>query len=91
MPASDTAPLTLMRNDVRLVPAAFDIGRRTYGNLRQNLGWALVFNAIGIPLAASGLLSPFAAVVAIGAGMLFVQGNAMRLGQWRPDRDITPF
>lgn len=89
--AIDRAPLTLMRDDVRLVPAAFDIGRRTYGNLRQNFGWALVFNAIGIPLAAAGVLGPVAAIVTVAAGLLFVQGNALRLGQWRPDPEVTPF
>ena len=89
--AIDSAPLALMRNDVRLVPAAFDIGRRTHGNLRQNLGWALVFNAIGIPLAAAGVLSPIAAILAVGAGIVCVQANALRLGQWRPDPEIAPF
>lgn len=89
--AIDRAPVTLMRDDVRLVPAAFDIGRRTYGNLRQNLGLALVFNAIGIPLAAAGLIGPVAAIITVAAGMVFVQGNAMRLGQWRPDPEVTPF
>lgn len=89
--AIDSAAVTLMRDDVRLVPAALDIGRRTSANLRQNLAWALIFSAIGIPLAAAGYLSPVLAVVVLAASMICVVVNGLRLDHWKPDPDIAPF
>ena len=56
--AMETAGVTLMRPDPRLVPAALDIARATWSKIRQNLFWAFVYNVIGLPLAAFGLLSP---------------------------------
>ncbi len=59
------AGITLMRGDPRLVPAALEIGRRTYAKIRQNLFWAFVYNLIGLPLAAFGLLDPMLARAAM--------------------------
>ena len=53
--AREAAPITLMRPDLRLVPAALDIAGKTRRTIRQNLGWAFIYNLIGIPLAATGL------------------------------------
>ncbi|HRP79403.1 MAG TPA: heavy metal translocating P-type ATPase, partial [Aquamicrobium sp.] len=65
--AREAAAITLMRTDLRLVPAALDIARKTRRTIAQNLGWAFVYNVIGIPLAAFGVLSPAFA----GAAMAF--------------------
>jgi Cu+-exporting ATPase len=56
--AMHAAGITLMRGDPSLVADAIDISRRTYAKIRQNLFWAFVYNVVGIPLAALGLLSP---------------------------------
>jgi Cu+-exporting ATPase len=82
--ALQAAPITLMRNDLRLVPAALDIARRTQANIRQNLFWAFVFNTVGIPLAAFGLLNPMLAGTAMAFSSVAVMGNALRLARWRP-------
>ena len=89
--AMETAAVTLMRGDPRLVPAAIDIGRRTRANLRQNLFWAFGYNVIGIPLAAAGLLSPVIAGLAMALSSICVVGNALRLSRWRPARGTTPY
>jgi Cu+-exporting ATPase len=67
--AMHTAGITLMRGDPALVADAIDISRRTYAKIRQNLFWAFVYNVVGIPLAALGLLSP----VIAGAAMALQQ------------------
>ncbi|HBO9958081.1 TPA: copper-transporting ATPase, partial [Pseudomonas aeruginosa] len=76
--------ITLMRGDPRLVPAALDISRRTYAKIRQNLFWAFIYNVIGIPLAAFGLLNPMVAGAAMAFSSVSVVGNALLLRRWKP-------
>ncbi|WP_028240195.1 heavy metal translocating P-type ATPase [Stutzerimonas azotifigens] len=83
--AMHAAGITLMRGDPRLVPAALDISRRTYAKIRQNLFWAFIYNLIGIPLAAFGLLSPVVAGAAMALSSVSVVSNALLLRRWRPD------
>jgi Cu+-exporting ATPase len=75
--------ITLMRGDPALVPAALDITRRTYRKLKENLSWAFAYNLIGIPLAASGLLSPPLAGAAMALSSVSVLANALLLARWR--------
>ncbi len=82
--AMHAAGITLMREDLRLVPAALDISRRTYAKIKQNLFWAFVYNVIGIPLAAFGLLNPAVAGAAMALSSVSVVGNALLLKTWRP-------
>src|SRR5204862_7003593 len=56
--AIEAADTTLMRGDLRAAVDAIALARRTMGTMRQNLFWAFVYNVIGIPLAAAGMLSP---------------------------------
>ncbi len=81
--ATETAGITLMRGDVRLVADSFDISRRTYTKIRQNLGWAFGYNVLGIPLAALGMLNPVIAGAAMAFSSVSVVSNALLLRRWR--------
>ncbi|UUQ66958.1 heavy metal translocating P-type ATPase [Pseudomonas fuscovaginae UPB0736] len=82
--AMQAAGITLMRGDPRLVPAALEISRKTYAKIRQNLFWAFVYNLIGIPLAAFGLLNPVLAGAAMALSSVSVVSNALLLKNWKP-------
>ncbi len=82
--AMGTAGITLMRADPALVAAALDVSARTLGKIRQGLFWAFAYNAVGIPLAAAGLLSPAVAGAAMALSSVSVVGNALLLRRWRP-------
>ena len=82
--AMHTAGITLMRGDPALVADAVDISRHTYAKIRQNLFWAFAYNVVGIPLAASGLLSPVVAGAAMALSSVSVVSNALLLRRWRP-------
>jgi Cu+-exporting ATPase len=82
--AMHTAGITLMRGDPALVADAIDISRRTYAKIRQNLFWAFIYNVVGIPLAAAGLLSPVIAGAAMAFSSVSVVTNALTLKRWRP-------
>jgi Cu+-exporting ATPase len=83
--AMHASGVTLMRGDPRLVAAAIDISRRTYAKIRQNLFWAFIYNVIGIPLAAFGLLSPVVAGAAMALSSVSVVTNALLLKRWKPE------
>ena len=81
--AMNTAGITLMRGDVRLVADALDVSDRTVHKIRQNLFWAFAYNAAGIPLAALGYLSPMVAGAAMALSSVSVMANALLLRRWR--------
>ena len=60
-----------------------DISRRTYAKIRQNLFWAFVYNVVGIPLAALGILSPVLAGAAMALSSVSVVGNTLLLKRWK--------
>ncbi|HEX4918826.1 MAG TPA: heavy metal translocating P-type ATPase [Limnobacter sp.] len=82
--AMHAADITLMRPDPALVSQTIDISRRTYGKIKQNLFWAFVYNAVGIPLAAMGLLNPVLAGAAMALSSVSVVGNTLLLTRWKP-------
>ena len=71
-------------NDLGAVAAAIDLSRATLAKIRQNLFFAFVYNVLGIPLAAFGLLSPVIAGAAMAASSVSVVSNALLLKRWRP-------
>jgi Cu+-exporting ATPase len=78
-----SAGITLMRQDPLLVSDAIDLSRAATARIRQNLFWAFAYNAIGIPLAALGLLSPVIAGAAMAFSSVSVVANSLRLRRWR--------
>ncbi|MBU3566304.1 cation-translocating P-type ATPase [Polynucleobacter sp. MWH-HuK1] len=84
--AMQAAGITLMRGDPTLVANAIDISKRTWQKIQQNLFWAFIFNATGIPLAALGYLSPMLAGSAMALSSFCVLSNALLLKRWRPTR-----
>jgi Cu+-exporting ATPase len=81
--AMEAAGITLMRGDPRLVADAIDVSRRSYAKIRQGLFWAFIYNLLGIPLAALGLLSPVIAGAAMAFSSVSVVSNALLLRRWR--------
>jgi len=67
-----------------MVGDALVLSRRIWRTLRQGLFWAVIYNVVGIPLAALGYLSPVVAGGAMAASSVCVLGNALRLRRWRP-------
>jgi Cu+-exporting ATPase len=88
--AMEAAGITLMRGDPALVADAIDIARRTYRKIQQNLFWAFVYNLIGIPLAAFGLLNPMLAGAAMAFSSVSVVTNALLLRTWRAQAGLAP-
>lgn len=82
--AMQAAGITLMRGDPLLIPEALDISRATFAKIQQNLFWAFFYNAVGIPLAALGFLSPMMAGAAMAFSSVSVVSNALLLRRWRP-------
>jgi Cu+-exporting ATPase len=82
--AMHTAGITLMRGDPLLVPEAIDVSKKTYRKIRQNLGWAFVYNVVGIPLAAFGYLNPVIAGAAMALSSVSVVSNSLLLRRWKP-------
>ena len=84
--AMESAGLTLLKGDLRGVVRAVNLARATMRNIKQNLFFAFVYNALGVPIAAGVLypafgilLSPIIAAAAMSFSSVSVVGNALRL------------
>jgi Cu+-exporting ATPase len=88
--ATETAGITLMRGDPRLVADSLDVSRRTYSKIKQGLFWAFGYNVLGIPLAALGLLNPVIAGAAMAFSSVSVVLNALTLRRWQGVADERP-
>lgn len=82
--AIEAADITLMRGDLNGIVAAIRLSKATMLNIKQNLFWALIYNSIGIPIAAAGYLSPVLAGAAMAFSSVSVVLNALRLKRFRP-------
>ncbi|MGA2179624.1 MAG: cation-translocating P-type ATPase [Verrucomicrobiota bacterium] len=81
--AREAADIILLKSDIEAVPEALGLARATLRTIKQNLFWAFFYNALGVPLAALGFISPILCAAAMGVSDLIVIGNALRLLRWR--------
>lgn len=80
--ARSASDIVLMRDDLRVIPWLFDLSREAMKRVRQNLGWAVVYNLVGVGLAMAGLLQPVFSAFAMVASSIFVTSNAMKMNKF---------
>jgi Cu+-exporting ATPase len=79
--AREAADIILLKSEIAAVPEALALARATLRTIKQNLFWAFFYNAVGVPLAALGFMSPVLCAAAMGGSDLLVIGNALRLNR----------
>jgi Cu+-exporting ATPase len=84
--AIEASDLTLVRGDLRAVPQAIRLSRRTLGTIKGNLFWAFAYNVAALPLAAAGYLNPLIAGAAMACSSVFVVSNSLRLRRFDAGR-----
>jgi Cu+-exporting ATPase len=82
--AIETADVTLMHDDLAGIADAIELSRATLSKIRQNLFFAFLYNVLGIPLAAFGMLNPVIAGAAMAASSVSVVSNSLLLNRWKP-------
>jgi Cu+-exporting ATPase len=85
--AMQAADVTLMRDDLNGVADAISLSRATLSKIRQNLFFAFIYNVLGIPLAALGMLNPVIAGAAMAMSSVSVVSNSLLLKNWKPNKD----
>lgn len=81
--AMESADITLMHGDLRLIPASIRLSQKTMKKIRQNLFWAFIYNGIGVPFAAFGLLNPIIAGAAMAFSSVSVISNSLLLKRYK--------
>ena len=76
--AADSADVVITDSELDRVPQVFAIAQQTQRRIRQNLGWAFLYNAVAIPLAIAGMINPFFAALAMASSSLLVVANSSR-------------
>ena len=82
--ADAAAPIRLLRDDLRLVPAIFDLARAAQRVMYLNIWWAVIFNLVALPLAAMGNVPPYIAALSMSLSSLLVMVQSLSLRLWRP-------
>ncbi len=85
--AIEAADITLIRNDLMSVVDAISLSRATLQKIRQNLFFAFVYNILGIPLAAIGMLNPVIAGAAMAMSSVSVVSNSLLLKRWQTNHE----
>jgi P-type E1-E2 ATPase len=80
--ARTAADIVLMRDDLKVIPWLVDLSRESMKRVKQNLGWAVIYNLIGVALAMAGLLQPVFSAFAMVASSIFVTSNAMKMNKF---------
>ena len=80
--ARTASDIVLMRDDLKVIPWLFDLSRESMKRVKQNLGWAVIYNLIGVALAMAGLLQPVFSAFAMVASSVFVTSNAMKMNKF---------
>jgi len=81
--AKETGGIILVKDDLRDVPLGIMRSRATMRKIKQNLFWALIYNSVGVPIAAVGLLNPIIAAAAMALSSITVVGNAALLNRFK--------
>jgi Cu+-exporting ATPase len=84
--AREAADIILLNSEIEAVPESLGLARAALRTIKQNLFWAFFYNAVGVPLAALGFMSPVLCAAAMGFSDLVVIGNALRLRRWHRTR-----
>jgi len=80
--ARTAADIVLMRDDLSTIPWLIDLSRAAMKTVKQNLGWAMVYNLVGVGLAMAGLLQPVFSAFAMVVSSIFVTTNAMKMNKY---------
>ena len=88
--AMESADVVLMGGSLTGVSNAIRLSKATIRNIRQNLFWAFFYNCLGIPVAASGMLSPMIGAAAMSMSSVFVVTNALRLRRFKTETISAP-
>lgn len=86
--AIEAADVTLMRGDLRSIVASMQLSEATMRKIKQNLGWAFIYNVLLIPVAALGLLNPILAGAAMALSSVSVVTNTLFLNRWKPRHEF---
>jgi Cu+-exporting ATPase len=81
--AREAADIVLLNSELEAVPQSLGLARATLRTIKQNLFWAFFYNAVGVPLAALGFMSPILCAGAMAISDILVIGNALRLLRWK--------